>query len=337
MSSSDRSIKKLADEQSPQVSVIIAAYNSSARLKCAVSSVLQQSHSDLEVIVVGDCCTDDSENVLRSLEDPRIRWENLTRNWGEQSVASNRGIELARGEYIFFLNQDDMWLPTHVADCLDLLQRQGHDLVWSPYLVIPPGTMPGASSGDTPVLMGIASQHPRFDPRTFIPASCTAWRATALRQIGGWRTAAEVTVSPSQDLLWRASKHGLSIRGLLRPSVIVLWSGNRPGSYRSTFKASDNESWLRAISGSPGIVDADIERALQRPGSGRHDTAVAIRILRFMSLIVGPFVEATGRHPKSLEVWLKYLRSGGFINYVRRLNNLERLDFRRSVSRRGEE
>lgn len=327
----------------PKVSVVIAAYNSSRRLKCAVTSVLQQSYTDLEVIVVGDCWTDDSGDVLQSMDNPRIRWENLDLNWGEQSVASNRGIDLARGEYIFFLNQDDLWLVDHVSETLLMLDGQALDLVWSPFLVIPAGVKPGLQKSALPKIGGTSPSHPSFDSRTFIPASCTAWRSSSLRQINGWRTAAEVSVSPSQDLLWRAKRAGLKILGKTSPSVVVLWSGPRPGSYLSTFQAKENEFWLNAITFSPELVNKEFAEAVIRSDlEAKRKKKFSIRRtimrmrrknywLQFLaSRMLGPLVEATGRHPESFFRWLKHRKVGGFINYVRAMNDLNRRDFSRA-------
>ncbi len=327
----------------PKVSVVIAAYNSSRRLKCAVTSVLQQSYTDLEVIVVGDCWTDDSGDVLQSMDNPRIRWENLDLNWGEQSVASNRGIDLARGEYIFFLNQDDLWIVDHVSETLLMLEGQQLDLVWSPFLVIPAGVQPGRQQSALPRIRGTSPSHPSFDSRTFIPASCIAWRSSSLRQINGWRTAAEVSVSPSQDLLWRAKRAGLRILGKKSPSVVVLWSGARPGSYLSTFQAEENEFWLNAITFTPELLNKEFAEAVLRSDleakrgkkfSARR-TSIQMRRknywLQFLaSRMLGPLVEATGRHPESFFTWLKHRKVGGYINHVRAMNDLDRLGFRRA-------
>jgi len=325
----------------PKVSVIIAAYNSSSRLKCAVTSVLQQSYTDLEIIVIGDSWTDDSEEVLRSIGSPKVRWENLAVNWGEQSVASNRGIDLARGEYIFFLNQDDLWLVDHVSECLLMLEGQELDLVWSPFMLIPPGSKPGEPKNKLPRVRGISPNYPSFDPRTFIPASCSAWRSSSLRQIRGWRTAAEVSVSPSQDLLWRAKRAGLRILGKTSPSVIVLWSGHRPGSYLPNFQAEENEFWLNAITFSPEVVRGEFAAPAIRSDIEKKKKALSLRLrhtlarlkskpywIRLLtSRMMGPLIEATGRHPESLFIWLKHRQAGGFINHVRAMNNLGRRDF----------
>ena len=337
-----------AKPSAPRVSVVIAAYNSSIRLRCAVQSALQQSFEDIEVIVVGDSCTDDSEGVLRSMREPRIQWENLATNWGEQSIPSNRGIELARGDFIFFLNQDDLWLPNHVAESLLMLEDLKLDAVWSPFLTIPADARPGAVR-DGLSIKGLGPAHPRYDPHTFIPASCTAWRAGALRRIGGWRTAAEVGVSPSQDLLWRARGRGLSIRGKAQPTVLVLWSGVRPGSYLTSFQAEDNISWLEAITLSPSVVVDEIQRAMNRSQLIRHrqrqlssNLTALIRVAQrkhyFIRIIVfrliGLFSEAIGMHPKTAEVMWIYRRQGGFINHVRSINKLGRRDAYHQLLRR---
>jgi glycosyltransferase involved in cell wall biosynthesis len=115
----------------PRVSVVIAAYNSSARLLCAIESIRRQAFADLEILVIGDAATDDSGDRLQALGDERIRWENLERNWGEQSVPSNRGLELARGDIVLFLNQDDLYLAGHIARCIELMEAQSADVVWS--------------------------------------------------------------------------------------------------------------------------------------------------------------------------------------------------------------
>lgn len=323
----------------PQVSVVIAAYNSSSRLKCAVTSVLGQSFSDLEIVIVGDCCTDDSKEMLLEIGDSRIRWENLSYNWGEQSVPSNRAIELAQGNFIFFLNQDDLWMPSHVEDCLSLFEEPSMDVVWSPYIVLPPGCSPGETVAKSARLRGVSPDHPKFSPFTFIPASCTAWRTESLRGIGGWRTAAEVVVSPSQDLMWRANRRGLSVRGTPKPTVLVLWSGPRPGSYFSHYRAEDNESWLLALESAPTAVKEEIEMVpIIRGARGQEKwTDRFLNLLKKADCLVKFFrllrnlrfwvVELFGFHPLSLDIWVRHRSAGGFINSVRQLNSLDRRDY----------
>jgi glycosyltransferase involved in cell wall biosynthesis len=87
-------------------SFIVPAYNSEAVLERSVNSVLNQSCKDVEVIVVDDGSKDGTSQVCRSFSDPRVVCEKLERNSGVH-VARNRGIDLARGDYLVFLDSDD--------------------------------------------------------------------------------------------------------------------------------------------------------------------------------------------------------------------------------------
>jgi glycosyltransferase involved in cell wall biosynthesis len=96
---------------SPRISVVVPAYNCAPYIAASVSSVLCQTVSDLELIVVDDGSTDATVNELRGFDDPRLI---VIRNATNQGVsrAANAGIERARGEYLAALGADDVWLPT---------------------------------------------------------------------------------------------------------------------------------------------------------------------------------------------------------------------------------
>ncbi|MEL7342884.1 MAG: glycosyltransferase family A protein, partial [Bacteroidota bacterium] len=100
---------------SPLVSVIIPTYNYSSVLRCAIESVLLQTMTDFELWVIGDGCTDNSEQVVSDFKDPRIFWHNLPQNTGDQSTPNNWALDHARGDYIAYLGHDDLWLPNHLA------------------------------------------------------------------------------------------------------------------------------------------------------------------------------------------------------------------------------
>ena len=93
---------------SPLVSVLIATYNKASTLRFAIESVLWQTQQDFEVWVIGDNCTDDSVQLVRSFNDSRFNWINLPENSGYQSVPHNEGLRRARGKYIAYLNHDDI-------------------------------------------------------------------------------------------------------------------------------------------------------------------------------------------------------------------------------------
>src|ERR1700692_4573899 len=92
----------------PSISIIVATYNWSSALYCALRSIQLQTFRDFEVLVVGDGCTDDSESVVRSLNDARFKWHNLPQNYGSQYAPNNRGLELAKAKWGAYLGEDDI-------------------------------------------------------------------------------------------------------------------------------------------------------------------------------------------------------------------------------------
>jgi len=88
-------------------SIIVALYNKAQYIQQTLQSVLAQSYSDFEIIVIDDGSTDDGPQRVATMLDARIRLVRQAN--GGVSVARNRGIELARGEWIAFLDADDLW------------------------------------------------------------------------------------------------------------------------------------------------------------------------------------------------------------------------------------
>ncbi len=100
--------------QAPAVSVIIPVHNRPEALRRAMDSVLSQDFADLELIVVDDASDDETPDMVRTHDDPRIRLIQLAENGGVAN-ARNRGIAEARGRYLAFLDSDDVWLPGKLA------------------------------------------------------------------------------------------------------------------------------------------------------------------------------------------------------------------------------
>ena len=99
-----------------KVSVIIPTYNRAELLPLAVKSVLEQTFQDFEIIIVDDASTDNTEEIVNSLSDKRIKYILHETNKGE-SWTRNTGLKNGKGEYIAWLDDDDEWLS-------DKLQRQ---------------------------------------------------------------------------------------------------------------------------------------------------------------------------------------------------------------------
>jgi GT2 family glycosyltransferase len=112
---------KLSTSSSPRVSVIITAYRHAAYIAQALESVFSQTYKDYEVIVVNDDSPDNTEEVLKPyLDSNRIRY--YRQNHQGVAAARNLGWNKARGQYIAFLDDDDIWPPDKLewqVSCLD--------------------------------------------------------------------------------------------------------------------------------------------------------------------------------------------------------------------------
>ncbi|MCC7355150.1 MAG: glycosyltransferase [Anaerolineae bacterium] len=105
----------------PRVSAIIPTYNCAEYIVEAIESILAQTYQDLEIIVIDDGSTDNTRQLLAPYQDRIIYL--YQENQGE-SVARNRGIRLARGEYVAFLDADDWWVPTKLERQVAILDAQ---------------------------------------------------------------------------------------------------------------------------------------------------------------------------------------------------------------------
>ena len=98
----------------PPVSVVIPAYNRAASIGAAIDSVLRQTFTDFELVVVDDGSTDDTLAAARRITDPRLRVIAAPHNMGAAG-ARNLGVAEARGTWIAFQDSDDEWLPEKLA------------------------------------------------------------------------------------------------------------------------------------------------------------------------------------------------------------------------------
>lgn len=114
----------------PLVSVIIPTYNRAYCIGNAVQSVLKQDYENMEILIVDDGSTDDTEAVIKSIEDTRIRYYKNSVNSGA-AAARNTGISLAKGKYIAFQDSDDEWLEGKLKQQVELLENSDYGMVYS--------------------------------------------------------------------------------------------------------------------------------------------------------------------------------------------------------------
>lgn len=110
--------------------IVMATYNRPATAVRAARSAIAQTFAGWTMLVIGDCCTDDTGEQLAALGDSRIRFINLPERFGEQAGPNSIGAALARTPYVAFLNHDDIWLEHHLAEAEARLSA-GVELYWA--------------------------------------------------------------------------------------------------------------------------------------------------------------------------------------------------------------
>jgi|GEM_PF-794586 len=129
-------------DENPLVSVIIPTWNRGSLLvDRTLPSVFNQTHENLEIVIVGDCCTDATAELLGAIHDPRLRFFNLPErgNYPQErkalwqvagSAPKNKALELCRGKWIAPLDDDDVFTPNHIDVLLRYAQEQHLEFVY---------------------------------------------------------------------------------------------------------------------------------------------------------------------------------------------------------------
>jgi glycosyltransferase involved in cell wall biosynthesis len=226
----------------PQVTVLLPTYNWSSVLRHAVASVLRQSFTDFELLVIGDGCTDDSAQVVAEAGDARVRWIGLPENSGHQSGPNNVGLREARGEIIAYHGHDDLWLPHHLAVMVEALRTSTADLAHSLCFLVPREDESGW------ILV------PQPELGTYAPPLCVVHRKSLTERIGGWRSYRELGTTPPDVELWRrGAVSGAKLTFVPRLTGIKFPASVRRDVYR-TRPHREQEAWAARIAS-----DRDLE------------------------------------------------------------------------------
>jgi glycosyltransferase involved in cell wall biosynthesis len=206
--------------------------------------VLRQTFRDFELLVIGDGCTDDSEAVVRSIGDPRVRWINLPENTRHQSGPNNEGLRQAQGEVIAYLGHDDLWLPHHLASHVEALDSTAGDLASSSCLIVPPDPAP------------IWPSIPRPERGFFAPPVCVTHRRRVTDDLGGWVNYRDVDeardISPDIELWRRIQKAGRKMTFVPRLTGIKFPASMRRNVYRER-PCAEQARWTARIEQEPEL------------------------------------------------------------------------------------
>jgi glycosyltransferase involved in cell wall biosynthesis len=241
----------------PLVSVVLATYNWSNVLRQAMRSVLRQTYVNFELLVIGDGCTDDSEQVVTSFRDRRVRWHNLKENTGSQAIPNNTGLELARGEFIAYQGHDDVWHPRHLSRLVASLQTSGADLAFSLAEVLgPPGSR-------VRYLTGLVRGN-ELGPGNWLPPNSIMHRAELGRRVGGWRNWKEAGGAPDIRFLDRVIESGARLIRVPALTAFKFPSSFRKNSYLDR-PSHEQEAYVTRIARERLFVERELVRlALRR-------------------------------------------------------------------------
>ncbi len=118
----------------PIVSVIIPTYNREQFLPKAINSVLNQSFKDFELIILDDGSNDNTKELINKYDDKRIHYHYID-HLGNISSIRNLALELSRGEYIAFLDSDDLWLKDKLAIQIAILRQNQNSFVLTDFTI----------------------------------------------------------------------------------------------------------------------------------------------------------------------------------------------------------
>lgn len=128
------------------VSIIMPSYNTAKFISETITSVLAQTCTNWELIIVDDCSTDDTDAVVRPyLADGRIRYIKNEKNSGA-AVSRNRALREAKGKWIAFLDSDDLWLPEKLEKQIAFMEKNNCRFSYTNYIEIDENSVPNGRS-----------------------------------------------------------------------------------------------------------------------------------------------------------------------------------------------
>lgn len=114
------------------VSIIMPSYNTALYIEETIQSVLNQTYPNWELIIVDDCSNDNTDEVLEKIKDPRIHYLKNEKNSGA-AVSRNKALCKAKGQWIAFLDSDDLWMPEKLEKQIAFMEENNHSFSYTNY------------------------------------------------------------------------------------------------------------------------------------------------------------------------------------------------------------
>ena len=117
------------------VSIIMPSYNTGKFIQETLDSVFAQTYTNWEIIIVDDCSTDNTDEIVGAIQDERIRYFKNEKNSGA-AISRNRALCEARGKWIAFLDSDDLWHPTKLEKQIRFMEENGYHFSYTNYVEV---------------------------------------------------------------------------------------------------------------------------------------------------------------------------------------------------------
>lgn len=117
------------------VSIIMPSYNTAQYIEKTIESVMEQTYTNWELIIVDDCSSDNTEKIVKGIKDERIKFFKNERNSGA-AISRNRALQLAKGRWIAFLDSDDIWVPEKLEKQIAFMEDNNIAFSYTNYEII---------------------------------------------------------------------------------------------------------------------------------------------------------------------------------------------------------
>jgi Glycosyl transferase family 2 len=262
----------------PRVSVIMPAYQSQATVAAAVSSVLWQTYSNIELVVVDDGSTDATAAIVRGF-GKRVRL--IEQPNAGVSAARNRGLEEATGELISFCDSDDVLFANHMAALVAEWQRRGGIVTANAYWMFPDGVVPGRTvhRGRFPAPH---EQRMAILQRNFVSPMSIVPRPL-IDELGGFDPEFEVAEDLAFWLKMIFAGHPIALQP--QPFALYRWSTSGLSTQAELLDASVTRV-LEQTSERPDLTDAErdylgMRRSMPAPSALVREADAALRARRY--------------------------------------------------------
>jgi len=289
--------------ENPLVTVVVATYNRADTLEYAIHSILWQTFKNFELWIIGDRCTDHTEEVVKKyLSDPRVHWYNLPTNSGYQSRPNNEGIKRAKGKYIAYLNHDDIWLPNHLEDTVKHIEKSGSDFVFS---ILQWCYSSRYSKADIPLF-----PHMPRPPE----ATAVVHKKEVVEKIGYWKDIHETYAYPRTEFFRDARKARLTFE--MVPSLTALKFLWDESNYHDV---GPQPLYMERIKNEPNFINTEMSKMLIRS----YDELGRFPTMKRLKIQIGDFIRSKmiglNLDPAKLRFWMG---KGGQIKVWRKRHSL---------------